>query len=112
VCSKGFPRVRPGVSLRLGTRSLAGSTKLGSATVSGQHFTVYKYGSSEYIFDLNHNETTGRTNVLTSIDWLIRHGRVPSTATLTEVEFGFEIASTDGHAEAFKMTEYSLSTAS
>lgn len=53
-------------------RSLAGSTRLGSATISGQHFTVWKYGSAEFIFDLNHNETSGQTAILASIDWL-RH---------------------------------------
>jgi hypothetical protein len=91
-------------------RSLAGSTRLGTAMVSGQTFSVWKYGSSEFIFDLNHNETSGQTNVLTSINWLIKHGYVPSTATLTEVEFGFEVASTNGKAETFTMSKYSLST--
>lgn len=92
-------------------RSLAGSTKLGSATVSGQQFGVYKYGSSEFIFDLNHNETTGRTNILASIEWLMKHGYVPTSATLTEVEFGFEVASTNGTAKTFRMSKYSVSTA-
>ena len=48
-------------------RSLAGSTKLGSATVSGQKFSVWEYGSTEFIFSLNHNETSGHTNILASI---------------------------------------------
>jgi hypothetical protein len=37
-------------------------------------FTVRKYGDSEFIIDLNHNETSGQTHILASINWLIQHG--------------------------------------
>ena len=87
-------------------RSLAGSTRVGNATIFGQHFTVWKYGNSEFIFDLNHNEQTGQTHILASIDWLMSHHFVPSSATLTEVEFGWEIASTHSQPADFKMTKY------
>ena len=91
-------------------RSLAGSTRLGSATISGQHFTVWKYGSAEFIFDLNHNETSGQTAILASIGWLISHGYVPASVTLTEVEFGWEIASTHWSPGYFQVTNYWLHT--
>jgi hypothetical protein len=91
-------------------RSLAGGTLVGTVTISGQQFRVWKYGGSEFIFDLTHNETTGETNILASIDWLINHRLVPARATLTEVEFGIEIASTDGHPEDFKVSQYWLHT--
>jgi hypothetical protein len=89
-------------------RSLAGGTRIGSATIFGQHFTVWKYGSTEFIFDLNHNEKSGQTHILASVDWLIGHGDVPAQATVTEVEFGWEIASTHGYAGAFKVSNYWL----
>jgi len=91
-------------------RSLAGGTRIGSATISGQHFTVWKYGSSEFIFDLNHNETSGQTNILASIKWLISHGLVPARATLTQAEFGWEIASTNSYTEDFRVSNYWLQT--
>ena len=87
-------------------RSLAGGTRIGSATIFGQHFTVWKYGDSEFIFDLDHNERSGQTHILASLDWLISHGHVPATATLTEVEFGWEIASTGGHSGDFRVSNY------
>jgi hypothetical protein len=87
-------------------RSLAGSTRVGNATIFGQHFTVWKYGNSELIFDLNHNEQSGETHILASIDWLIKHHQVPATATLTEVQFGWEIASTHGQSADFKISKY------
>jgi len=89
-------------------RSLSGGALVGSATISGQHFKVWKYGGSEFIFDLTHNEATGGTNILGSIDWLIGHGLVPAQVTLTEVEFGVEIASTGGHPMDFKVSNYWL----
>ena len=89
-------------------RSLAGGTRIGKATIFGQHFSVWKYGSSEFIFDLNHNETSGGTHILASVHWLMKHGFVPSNATFTEAEFGWEIASTGGHARDFEVTKYWL----
>jgi hypothetical protein len=89
-------------------RSVAGSTRLGSATIFGQHFSVWKFGKSEFIFNLDHNEKSGQTHVLASIEWLIKHGHVPAGVTLTDVEFGWEIASTHGHAAAFHISNYWL----
>ncbi len=91
-------------------RSLAGGTHIGSADIFGQHFSVWKYGNSEFIFDLNHNETSGQTHILASIDWLINHRQLPAGATLTQAEFGWEIASTHGQPESFEMSKYWLHT--
>jgi len=87
-------------------RSLAGSTRLGSATISGQHFTVWKYGGTVFIFKLNHNETSGQTAILASINWLISHHQVPASVTLTQVDFGWEIASTHWRAAHFQVKNY------
>jgi hypothetical protein len=92
-------------------RSLAGGTRIGSATIFGQHFSVWKFGGSEFIFDLDHNETSGTTHILASISWLMRHGDVPASATLTQAEFGWEIASTHGQPAAFTMSRFALHTA-
>lgn len=89
-------------------RSLAGGTKIGSATIFGQHFAVWKFGSSEFIFKLNHNETSGQTHILASLYWLIKHGFVPASATLTEAEFGWEVASTGGHPANFGISKFWL----
>jgi len=89
-------------------RSLAGSTRVGSATIFGQQFSVWKYGNSEFIFDLNHNETSGSTHILASIAWLVQHGQVPAGPELTQAEFGWEIASTGGQAASFSMSKYAL----
>ncbi|MGH3405454.1 MAG: hypothetical protein ACRDRJ_23610 [Streptosporangiaceae bacterium] len=91
-------------------RSLAGSTHLGSADIYGQHMGVYRYGSSEYIFNLPGHETTGETHILSALRWMISHGYAPANATLTNLQFGWEIASTGGKSVDFKMSRYWLHT--
>jgi Glycosyl hydrolase family 12 len=82
---------------------------IGYATIFGQHFALW-YGGNDYTFALNHNETSGVTNILASIQWLIRHGYLSPNVTLTQVNFGWEIASTNGKPEDFKVTNYWLRT--
>jgi hypothetical protein len=90
-------------------QSFSGDTRIGAASIFGQTFNVWKNGS-EYIFDLNHNETSGETHILSSIYWLIRHGHVSSSVTLTRVDFGWEISSTSGQTVNFEMKKYWLHT--
>lgn len=90
-------------------QSFSGDTRIGEASIFGQDFTVWKNGS-EYIFDLNHNETSGETHVLSSIEWLISHGHIPASSTLTRVDFGWEISSTSGRSVDFQMKKYWLHT--
>ncbi|HEY3905327.1 MAG TPA: hypothetical protein VGM14_15570 [Streptosporangiaceae bacterium] len=80
---------------------------IGHATIFGQHFAVW-HGGTDYTFALDHNETTGVTHILASIAWLIHHGQVASNATLTQVNFGWEIASTGGRKLGFKVSSYWL----
>jgi hypothetical protein len=82
---------------------------VGHATIFGQHFAVW-HGGSDFSFTLNRNETTGVTHILASIQWLMSHGYVPASATLTQVNFGWELASTNGNAEDFTMSKYWLHT--
>lgn len=59
---------------------------------------------------LDHNEKTGMTYMLASIRWLIHHGYLNAKVTLTQVNFGWEIASTDGRPRDFTVTNYWLHT--
>ena len=82
---------------------------VGHATIFGQRFAVWR-GGTTYTLVLNHNETRGVTHILASIRWLIGHGYVPASVTLTQVDFGWEIASTDGKPMDFTVTNYWLHT--
>ncbi len=82
---------------------------VGHATLFGQRFAVW-HGGTTYTFVLNHNETRGVTHILASIKWLIGHGYIPASVTLTQADFGWEIASTDGKPMDFRVTNYWLHT--
>ena len=76
--------------------------------IYGQKFAVWRDGSDYFTFALNHNENKGVTHVLASLNWLISHKQIPANATVTQVDYGWEIASTGGHARSFIMTNYWL----
>ena len=80
------------------------------ATIFGQHFDVWRAGDSLFTFALNHNETTGVTHILASLNWLINHHQLAANVTLTQVNYGWEIASTGGQARSFQMTNFWLHT--
>jgi hypothetical protein len=80
---------------------------ISQAVIAGQSFAVWQ-GGPTYTFVLNHNETSGRTQILPTIQWLMERGYVPASATLTQIDFGWEIASTDGSPMDFAITYYSL----
>jgi hypothetical protein len=79
------------------------------AVISNQSFAVWR-GGPTYTFVLNHNETSGKTYISASIQWLMERGYVPASATLTQLDFGWEIASTDGSPMDFTVTDYWLYT--
>lgn len=87
----------------------AGSV-VGHATIFGQRFAVWRSGNDYFAFVLDHNETSGITHMLASIRWLISHGLLKPNVTLTQVNFGWEIASTGGQPRDFTMTKYWLHT--
>jgi len=82
---------------------------IGHATIFGQHFAVWHTGSI-FSFVLDHNETSGRTHMLASLRWLMNHGLISRSVTLTQVDFGWEIASTGGQPRDFVMPKYWLHT--
>lgn len=79
---------------------------MGTATIYGQTFKVYD-NAPEYIFKLDGNETSGTTHILSAIHWLEKHGAVPANPGVTEAEFGWEVAGTNG-PEQFNLTSYKL----
>ena len=82
---------------------------IGQVTIFGQSFTVW-FGGGTFTFALDGNETSGVTHILASLQWLMRRGYVSGGATLTQVDFGWEIASTGGRPQDFAVTNYWVHT--
>ena len=89
---------------------------LGTATFGGQQFRIYMdhgvshgYPSGPFFFVLQHNETHGTIDILAVFHWLERAGYLSAAKdTLTAVDFGWEICSTNGVPENFNISHYTL----
>lgn len=80
-------------------------------TFYGQKFSLWQAGNNLYSFKLiGKHETKGTVHLLTMLDWLIKQHYLSSTVTLRQVNFGWEICSTDGKPMDFTVTNYSLAT--
>jgi hypothetical protein len=53
-------------------------------------------------------EQTGSVDILSMITWLVNHGYLPSSTTITDLSYGFEISSTGGQDENFQLNSFSI----
>ncbi|HEV3381257.1 MAG TPA: hypothetical protein VG142_09785 [Trebonia sp.] len=54
------------------------------------------------------NETSGRIYFLPMLDWLVAHGYLPRHSGLNQINFGWEICSTNGRPLTFAVSAYDL----
>lgn len=92
-----------------------GQTPLGGVishvAIASRRYAVYQGGPDMFSFVATGTPaTTGRVNLLSVLQWLIRHHYLRGSDSLTQVNFGWEIASTNGVPLDFAMTDYSLTT--
>jgi hypothetical protein len=84
----------------------------GSGGVPRQNWNLCTYGS-ELIWQLaGTGEESGTVDILSMLSWLVQHGYLPHHSGLTDISYGFEICSTDGHPETFSVSRFSISAAS
>jgi len=89
--------------------TVGGATKIaGPVTFCGQSWQLWQDGS-ELIWYLPQNEQTGTVCPVQMLQWLQSNGHLSTRASLSQFENGWEIASTGGVNETFKMTNYSVS---
>ena len=90
---------------------------VGVTTLNGKQFAVYAvsgtsngYPRGPFYFVIKNNETSGTVDILAAIKWVEDHGYMSASgAGLNAVDFGWEIASTNGEPESFAVSSYSLS---
>lgn len=84
----------------------------GSAGVPVQTWNLCQFGS-ELIWKLTGgNEQSSSVDILAMLRWLENHGYLPHGSGLTDISYGFEICSTDGRPETFRLSRYSISAVS
>jgi hypothetical protein len=80
--------------------------------VDGQPFTIFEGNSHMYSLVLaGTHESKGTMNLLAALHALVQRGFISSSDTLTQVDFGWEVASTDNVPMSFEMHSYSLTSA-
>lgn len=81
--------------------------------VDGQPFTIFEGDSHMYSLVLagGTHESKGTMNLLAALYALVDRRFISSSDTLTQVDFGWEIAATDNMPMGFEMHSYSLTSA-
>jgi glycosyl hydrolase family 12 len=91
-----------------------GETPAGSpvttATFDGQSYTVWKGTNGPVSFVSNANVSAGDVNLLQFFQWLISKGYEPANSKLYQVDYGVEIATTNGAQETFGFNNFSVSS--
>jgi hypothetical protein len=84
-----------------------------TATFGGQRWGLCQYGS-ELIWQLTNggtgtrNESAGSIVILPMLTWLQAHGHLPQNLGLSLIGYGWEICSTGGRSETFRLSNFSL----
>jgi hypothetical protein len=82
---------------------------VGRPTFLGAEYTVWDASGTVYMVR-DSNETSGSVDILTMLDWLESNGFSPPGSGLNQIDFGWEICSTDGKPATFTMSQYDLHT--
>lgn len=95
-------------------RGSGGATKLGTASIGGQNWTLYQYGGGgEIIWSLGTQgsfaqQPSGTVHMLALLRNLQSRGKVSAGATIGQIDAGWEICSTGGSPETFRVSGYAL----
>lgn len=82
-----------------------------TASIGGSSWNVYRGSNGSnavFSFVRNGNETSGSVDIKATFNWLSSAGWL-TNATLSSVDFGWEISSTNNAVQNFQVNNYSLS---
>jgi glycosyl hydrolase family 12 len=83
--------------------------KVTTMTFGGRSYDVWKTSDNSYIaFVATTSFTSGSIDLLAIFAWTITQGWLPSTSTLSQIDFGAEICSTNGADATFQFTDFSI----
>jgi hypothetical protein len=97
-------------------RGSGGATQVGTATIAGQAWTIYEYGTGELIWSLGAPGTfaqqgSGTVDILAILRESVRQGLTSAGATIGQVNAGWEICSTGGVNQTFSVSRYTVTAA-
>ena len=84
-----------------------GGSIAGTATVGGRRYTVWRKG--RYVaFVADSNFSSGTMNLLKFLAWVTAKGWMPGNSTLSAVDYGVELVSTDNVPATFRFSDFSV----
>jgi hypothetical protein len=94
-------------------RGSGGAMACGTGALSGYPFTYYVYGGSFCsgglpIIKLNVNQRAATIDLLEALDYFTSVGQFSANGTIGQINFGWEVCSTGGTPETFRMSGYTL----
>lgn len=95
-------------------QDLGWDTKLGTAVIDGESYTIYRNGSSvgdELIVSHDTNQTSGTVPLGDILSYLSGQGFMTADG-INAVDFGYELSSTGGTTQTFALNSYTLSISS
>jgi hypothetical protein len=93
-------------------RGTGGARVLRHQTFFNVRYTLLQYGGKggELIWSRNRNAHSGTVHIIAMLRWLVRHHYESPGTAIGQIDFGWEICSTGGVRETFKVTDYTLKT--
>jgi hypothetical protein len=85
-----------------------GGSPMATVTIGGQSWTAWKGNGGYMAFVANSNFTAGTLNLLAFFRWVIANGWVPADSTLSQVDYGVEICSTNGAPATFSFSNFAV----
>jgi hypothetical protein len=96
----------PGRAPSCGTWTATSVRFGGSKGVPVHPWDLCVSGSTAYWETANGNMPSGTVDVLAMLNWLVRHGQLPTGVELGGFSYGFEVSSTDGVSETFAVKRF------
>ena len=81
----------------------------GSGGVPVQTWNLCQFGS-ELVWKLPTSEKSGKVDILPMLQWLVTHNYLPANSGLWAIGYGWEICSTGGVKETFRVNSFSVTT--
>ncbi|HSX09122.1 MAG TPA: hypothetical protein VLF93_03140 [Candidatus Saccharimonadales bacterium] len=83
-------------------------SKQGTFTDNGHTYDVYKSGSDYIAFVAQTNFTSGTVNILNFFNYVVSKGWASASSTVSQLDYGIELVSTNNAPATFKVTNFSL----
>jgi len=94
-------------------RQVPAGTKVAQTTISGVTWDVWAASSNHYLAFVPASSgvvRSGTFDLKAFLTYLMSSGRLSTTSTLGQVDYGVEVVSTDGRPTTFAFTDFALST--